>query len=240
VSIDDPELVRAEYADEERLLARRVVFSDYLVGPSAEDVALEVLRDAKPRLVLEIGCGPGYFGEQVRAELGASVIGIDTSARMVELARGRGLDARVGDAQALPFGDGEFDSVVANWMLYHIPDVDRALAELVRVLRPGGRLVAATFAPDHVREVWGLVGGDVRDAQARFDRDSGLKALRRHFPAVERHDVDGTVVFPSREAVRVYIAATIRGAELADRLPEFEGPFRARSAQSVFVAETAG
>ena len=62
---------------------------------------------------------------------------VDVSPRMVELARARGVDARVGDVQELPFDDGSFDCAVAAWMLFHVPDLDRGLAELARVLRPG-------------------------------------------------------------------------------------------------------
>ena len=63
---------------------------------------------------------------------------------MVELTCSRGVEALVGDVQALPFDDGSFDAAVAAWMLYHVPDVDRPIAELAPVSRPGGRLVAVT------------------------------------------------------------------------------------------------
>jgi SAM-dependent methyltransferase len=238
VRLDDPELVRAEYADEERLLARRVVFRDYLEGPNAEDIALEAVRAALPRHVLEVGCGPGYFAERVRDEVGAELVALDSSRRMVELARRRGLAVCVGDVQALPFPDGAFDVVIANWMLYHVPNLDRALAEIGRVLRSGGVLVAATFGPDHLRELWALIGGDVSDVVAAFDRETGAGKLRRLFARVDRRDADAVVVFPDREAIRSYVSATIRGAHLADRVPELDGPYRARSSQSVFVAET--
>src|SRR6266581_1282352 len=94
--------------------------------------------------------------DRLRNELGVTVIGVDQSERMVELQRSKGIDARVGDVQKLPFADGEFDVALAAWMLYHVPDLDRGLAELARVLRPGGRLVAVTNAEDHLRELWDL------------------------------------------------------------------------------------
>ena len=74
-----------------------------------------------------------------RASSAPRVTFVDLSQRMVELARARGIaDAHVGDVQELPFADASFDTVVAAWMLYHVPDLDRGLAEIARVLEPGG------------------------------------------------------------------------------------------------------
>lgn len=232
---DDPELVRREYAGEERLLARRAVFTDFVEGQDAEALAFEAVREAEPNRVLEVGCGPGYFAERLHDELGADVVAADISPRMVELARGRGLEAVVADVQKLPFPGRSFEVVVANWMLYHAPDLDRGLAEIARVLR-GGRLVAATFGEDHLRELWAWLEYEKASAVG-FSRENGAEALRRHFARVERRDADAVVVFPDREAVRRYVAATIRGSHLAESLPVLEGEFRARSSQSVFVAE---
>jgi SAM-dependent methyltransferase len=234
----DPEVLRREYADESRLLARRAVFVDLVEGPRAEEIAFAAVAEAAPARVIEVGCGPGYFAERMRRELGADVVALDLSPRMVELARARGVDARVADVQDLPFGDGEFDCAVANWMLYHVPELERGLAELARVLRPQGRLVCTTFGADQLRELWSFLDFDKTTAVA-FNGENGAEALSRHFARVDRRDANGVVVFPDRESVRRYVAATIRGAHLADSIPPFEGPFRARSRASVFVAETA-
>lgn len=235
---DDPEVVRREYAGEERLLARRVVFRDYVEGPNAEDLAFEALRESGPGRVLEIGCGPGYFAERVRDELGAEVVALDVSPRMVELARGRGLEALVGDVQRLPFDRHTFDCGVANWVLHHVPDLDGGLTEIRRVLRPRGSLVAATFGERHLLDLYEWLG-DPGISELGFSRENGAEPLRRHFEYVERRDADAVVVFPDREAVRAYLAALIRGRELAERLPHFTGSFRARSCQAIFIAETA-
>ena len=88
--------------------------------------------DVAPQSVLEVGCGEGELAERVQRELGAEVVALDQSERMVELTRRRGVDARVGDVQDLPFPDECFDVAVAAWMLYHVPDLDRGLGELAR------------------------------------------------------------------------------------------------------------
>lgn len=235
---DDPEVVRREYATEAGLAARASVYHG-VYGPQGPEVAFEAVRDVHPERVLEVGCGWGEFAARMAAELGAEVFAIDQSERMVELARERGVDARVGDVQELLFGDGSFDCAVANWMLYHVPDLDRALSELARVLRPGGRLVAATNGRRHLDEVWSLVGRNRDDEPLRFFAEDGEEPLRRHFARVERRDVAGEVVFDDRDAVRGYIASSIAHKHLADRVPELAGPVTATRVNAIFVAETA-
>ena len=138
--LDDAALVASEYATDARLRRRASVFRT----GDVQRLAVEAIVEAQPRRVLEVGCGWGELAARVAAETGAEIVAVDVSPRMVELARERGIDARVGDVQQLAFADGEFDCALAAWMLYHVADLDRGLAELARVLRPGGRLVAAT------------------------------------------------------------------------------------------------
>jgi SAM-dependent methyltransferase len=239
VRFDDPELVRREYASEERFLARRVTFVDYVKGQNAEQLALEALAEVEPARVLEVGCGTGAFAERVARELGASVVALDISPHMVELARRRGVEALVGTAEELPFADETFDCAVANWVLHHVPDLDRGLAEIDRVLRPGGRFLAATFGEDDIFELWELLG-DPTVGELEFSSENGEATLRRHFDRVERRDADGVVVFPDHQAVRTFLENVIRGAELIDNLPEFEGPFVATSRQALFIGTRSG
>jgi SAM-dependent methyltransferase len=147
------------------------------------------------------------------------------------------VDARVGDAQDLPFADGAFDVVVANWMLYHVPDLEQALSELARVTRPGGRLVAATNSLDHLGELWTLVGRDRRWEGERFFSENAEEPLRRHFGSVERVDVTGSVTFADREAVRGYVASSVAHKHLVEQVPELSEPVVATRHNSIFVAQ---
>ena len=232
--LNDPQLVRDEYASEAGLEARRSIYLDG-EGPDARDEVFRTIAELEPRTVLEVGCGPGELSERIRRELGAEVVAVDLSARMVELARGRGVDAHVGDVQALPFDNGSFDCVMAAWMLYHVSDVDAGIAEIARVLRPGGHLVAVTNSEEHLGEARSVGGVDMR-GQSPFSRENGEPQLSRHFPHVERRDVDGAVTFGSYVEVRRYVASmgAMRGRP-AD-VPAFEGPLRATRRVSIFVA----
>ena len=232
--LNDPELVRRQYAQEHGLAVRRDSQLRFRDGPDAFDVAFEAVAEAEPRRVLEVGCGMGNFAERVARKTSAEVIATDLSPRMVELARERGLDARVADVQVLPFEDGEFDCAIANAMLYHVEDLDRALVELGRVLEPGGRLVAVTIGSEHLAELWELVG--YRLPERPFSRENGAERLARHFAEVRREDVDAELVFPDASAVRDYVDSTIFSGEVPRPLPDFEGPFRSGVRTTVFVA----
>ena len=229
--LDDPVLVAEEYADETRLLRRASIYA----GDESKDVALRAVSEVAPARVLEVGCGPGDFAARMVAEIGADVVAADIAPRMVELARGLGVDARLGDVQDLPFPDGSFDVAVAGWMLYHVPNLPQGIAQLGRVLRPGGRLVAMTNSVEHLLELRHLVG--LGPAPISFSRESGEALLRASFSQVERRDVDGTIEFADRAAVEDYIRASIVMFPHVDRLPaSVEEPFAARRATSIFVA----
>jgi SAM-dependent methyltransferase len=234
VILNDPAIVRREYATDAGL-AGRIAAYRFAEGPDARDVAFAAVAEASPRRVLEVGCGQGVLAERIQHELGAEIVAVDQSEHMVGLTRGRGVDARVADVQELPFGDGEFDCAVAAWMLYHVPDLDKALEELARVLRPGGRLVAVTNGPEHLGELAALLGGG-RELPS-FNGANGETLLRCSFGRVERREAYGALVFPSRVEAQAYVDSSIVFAQLGTgRLPSFEGPLRVTRAPVVFVA----
>lgn len=231
--LNDPDLVREEYSSESAL-AGRIAGYRFAEGPDAREVAFAAVAEAAPRRVLEVGCGQGWFSEWIQRELRCEVVAVDQSERMVELTRARGVDARIGDACALDFADRTFDVAVAAWMLYHVSDVDLALAELRRVLRPGGRLVAVTNSRDHLAELADLLGAE--RPEYPFSAENGEDQLRRHFRTVERREAFGWIAFPSRAEAQEYVDHSIIWG--GRQLPAFDGPLRVRRAPVIFVAET--
>ena len=231
---NDPDLVQAEYADESRFAVRAAAWQN-VAGARPREEAFLAIAESHPSDVLEVGCGRGELAARVAAEIDATVVAIDQSERMVEIAREAGVDARVGDVQDLPFDDASFDCAVAAWMLYHVPDVDRGLAELARVLRPGGRLVAVTNGEHNLPELWGRFGTGTHRAHA-FSSENAEPQLRRHFGHVERRDANGVVTFADWDAANAYVSASVTRGDLAGKLPRFEGPLDCALLVSVFVA----
>jgi ubiquinone/menaquinone biosynthesis C-methylase UbiE len=117
----------------------------------AREKFLKVAPERRHGKVLEIGAGTGFFIVNLwQAGLVGEACATDISPGMVEVCRRNarnvglsGIDARVADAEALPFDDDTFDLVVGHAVLHHLPDVPAALRECVRVLKPGGALVVA-------------------------------------------------------------------------------------------------
>ncbi|MDA2803921.1 class I SAM-dependent methyltransferase [Nocardiopsis suaedae] len=111
---------------------------------------LALAGDVAGRRILDAGCGAGPLAAALR-DRGAHVTGIDASAGMLALARrrlGTGTDLRLADlSDPLPFDDGSFDDVVASLVLHYLRDWGPTLAEMRRVLRPGGRLITSVHHP---------------------------------------------------------------------------------------------
>ncbi len=153
--------------------------------------------------VLDIGCGPGRFWAAAAKALppGIALTLADLSPGMVgeavKNATGAGgmwrsVTGAVADVCVLPFADDGFDIVTAMHMLYHAPDKDRAVAEIARVLKPGGTLIVTTNGAASMAEmnrlshaVFGTPPYDV--GSAPFSLESGEPILRRHFRDVEVH-----------------------------------------------------
>lgn len=100
--------------------------------------------------VLDVASGTGLVAAQVRATYGCRVVALDQSPEMLARAEARfrddcGVQLVVGEAERLPFADGSFDALTFTYLLRYVDDVPATLAELVRVLRPGGRMASLEF-----------------------------------------------------------------------------------------------
>jgi SAM-dependent methyltransferase len=121
------------------------------------DALLEAAGAGPGTRLLDVACGPGFIGGAA-AQRGAAVVGLDFSAAMIAQARGRLplLTFQEGDAEALPFDAASFDAVVMNFGLLHVARPDAALAEALRVLRPGGRYGFTVWAAPERAVAFGI------------------------------------------------------------------------------------
>jgi SAM-dependent methyltransferase len=177
--------------------------------------------------VLEVGCGPGLLWVTIAPLLPQLRLTLtDLSEGMVEAARNvvapidsfELMATKACDAQDLPFPDASFDVVVANHMLYHVPEPTRAVAEFARVLRPEGVLLAATNGPNHLdviieisRQVFGWSSSDFVDR--RFGRSSGEAILASTFGDVAWHKHPSTLVCDDPDAVVAFFRSSPTGQE---------------------------
>jgi ubiquinone/menaquinone biosynthesis C-methylase UbiE len=237
--LDNPMLVRWEFASEERLEQRNQIHRELIEGVNPEEELFAAIAEVRPRRVLEVGSGAGRMAERVRDQLGTEVVAVDTSDRMVDLTRQRGIEAQVADVTQLPFGDEEFDCVFAGWVLYHVADRDRAIAECARVLKPGGRFATATLADENMADLWNFLGSP-RERTLTFSSTNGEEQLARHFARVEAREAEGAVVFKTAEDMRQFVAANMTRAHLAASVPpQLAEPVKVRTHHTIFVADKA-
>jgi ubiquinone/menaquinone biosynthesis C-methylase UbiE len=174
----------------------RCILQWLIFGPSHRALIRrigEVVGD-QPARVLDVGCGTGVFASRLRAALTrVAVYGVDLVAEMLQKGRERWRSDRdhvfpvQGDSERLPFAPGSFDIVTCSNSFHHYPRQDRAVFEMRRVLKPGGRLMIVDGYRD---SLWGwfifdvcvaAVEGDVHHASARRVRElmaeAGLQAI---------------------------------------------------------------
>jgi 2-polyprenyl-3-methyl-5-hydroxy-6-metoxy-1,4-benzoquinol methylase len=213
---DQAYLREVQYANGGKLDARSRLHHTYSTAPlplaAFEAQLIECRADAE---VLEVGCGTGGFWSNGVVPASVNVTMTDLSPGMVRegvdraTARGYRPEGRVCDVQDLPFAHRAFDVVLANHMLYHVPDPDRAVAELARVVRADGVVLAATNGYGHMREINDAIaevfGGRAPEGLYEvFGIDTGEARLRRRFASVTWHAFDNDLVVDDPAAVVAY------------------------------------
>ncbi len=209
-------LLSHQYNDGSRLSARARLHARFATNRYGWFPWLfDHLRLPPESRVLELGCGLGWLWLQnlERIPPGWDITLSDFSQGMLDEAQqalsgsARPFNFAVVDAQAIPYPDARFDAVIANHMLYHVPDRPRALAEIRRVLKPGGRFFASTLGINHLREMWALFP-ERRYNPARsfpFNLENSAEQLAPHFAHVTLDRYDDALVVTEAEPLVAYL-----------------------------------
>ena len=245
-----------QYREPDNLTARMALHECFGVAPQRwPRWVFDRLQLSAGLRVLELGCGPGrlWIENAERLPQPLTLTLADQSLGMVrEAVRGlmaaapaTPLAASQLDAQALPFRDASFDMVIANHMLYHVADLPRTLAEIRRVLVPGGRLYAATNGARHMGELDRLLGGDGVSTALPFRLENGAALLEQVFPAVTLLPYEDALVITEAAPLLAYARSMYTAAghdfatlerEIARRIAA-DGAIRIAKETGLFRAE---
>jgi SAM-dependent methyltransferase len=206
--------------------------------------------------VLECGCGTGRFWDTPSLPRTMRLTLTDLSDGMVSEALLRTqrhgferVEARSCDVQHLPFADASFDVVIANHMLYHVPDPDLAVAELARVVRADGVVLVATNGYGHMGEINAAIAEVFGSHEERlyevFGIDTGERRLREGFASIVWHAFDNDLVVDDPAAVVAYGLSFPPGEQATEsqraafdaavRARFVDGTLRIRTRTGVFV-----
>lgn len=241
-------LRQGQYRTDANLAARQSLYA-YQHPPIDLPAAVLDLADAAGgESVADIGCGNGaYLAELARRWHTGPVLGVDLSLGMLAAARRRVPAAALvaGDACALPLRDHTADLTLAPHMLYHVADLQGAVAELRRITRPGGTVLVVLNGHDHLRELDDLVTAVLQDAgrqaapRAHPRLEDGQALLASQFASVTRHDFISELSISAPEPVEKYVRSTIGvqnqpdpdaiAAAVASRFPARDGIMHVRA-----------
>ena len=215
--LDDPEQVEEQYRSSANFDARVRIYELYANGPVPWlEWAYQGLALREGERVLDVGCGPGNIWRDNAAHLpsGVELTLADQSQGMLDAAAERlgdcGIEARfeVADVQDMPYASDSFDLVLANHMMYHVPDRTAALAELRRAVRPGGRCIISTNDWPHLIELRELIDRfEIPTAMRRVGRDE-------HFFDAERAGEELSGLFDSVSTSRFHDSLDVADADV--------------------------
>ncbi len=247
-----------QYRDSSNLDARVAIHQRFSTNPYgwfnwAFDLLAKLPENAR---ILELGCGPGYLWKECsqRIPSGWNVTLSDLSPGMVDAAWrnlvviGRNFKFEQMDAQEIPYPDETFDAVIANHMLYHVPDRRKALSEIKRVLKADGRLFAATVGDKHLKEIGAyLTRATMKDNLPRFADpfllENGLEQLQEYFSHVELSRYEDNLRVTEVEPILAYVRSGIRAAYFSEEeFAKIEKELREQLARDgeIFITKDSG
>ena len=196
-NINNTDSVKKQYANAGSLSARMSIHDKYSTNKLGfRNWIFANYKIEEGMRVLELGCGTGdiWKGRQDTINRASELILSDFSEGMLASAKAalsgcENIKYELIDIQAIPYEDEAFDIVIANMMLYHVPDMDKALSEVYRVLKQGGKFYSATYGEHGIMEYLAKIFAPygVRDDSSKsFTLQNGEQILKRYFSSVEK------------------------------------------------------
>ena len=249
--------LKSQYLNASNISARISLHRDYSVNPEGWFHWVMKQCDLKEGMrVLEVGCGSGalWTDNLDRLPTDLSVILTDISEGMVnDVKRAIGNDNRfqfaTADYHALPFEDQSFDLVIANHVLFYSKDINKVLAELHRLLKPGGSLIASTYGKAHMKEITELVQAfspDIRLSMENlydtFGLENGESLLKGYFRDIELKRYEDAIELSEAAPLILYILSCHGNQNhiLKDRYREFSDYVTERVKGGFHITKDAG
>ena len=179
--------------------------------------------------ILELGCGPGklWYKNKERIDKSLNIILSDFSKSMLKIAKDKLEDIdhnfiyREINAEDIPYEDNSFDIVIAQHMIYFVPDIEKALREIRRVLLPGGTLYVTANSCESMSELNELAekfepngGLNSNGFSSRFDLENGRGILEKYFKEVDVETLEGKIIVDDAKPLVSYKASTIQGSSI--------------------------
>ncbi len=228
---DQQYLTKDQYKDASNLDARLEIHRRFSTNPYGwfNWIFDTLAKLPKETNVLELGTGSGALWVNIPDKIPVkwNIILSDLSQGMLDAAwrnlvvTGRNFKFEQIDAQAIPYPDETFDVVIANHMIYHIPDREKALSEIKRVLKKGGHLIATTVGENHMLEItdWLRRIGKDHDFSPfvfSFTLENGREQLEEFFSRVTLSRYEDTLSITEIEPLIAYLRSAIRTSEVSE------------------------
>lgn len=269
-------LISQAYATEDHL-SIRIKTHELYSQPKLDFTAwiLDLIPWMGNEIVLDVGCGAGLYISPIKKRLlsGGLIISADLSFGMLSDVAQKDFSSDTNLVNSnvlhLPFPDDSCDVILANHMLYHVPDIPAAITEIKRVLRPGGYLIAATNAKDsmmtliaEIETAYETLGEPIQipptPPRVNFSLENGKTLIEAEFPDVQTHHNKSYLVFPEVAPVVAYINSmqNFYEPQISSSLPwetflvQFEkqidqkilqqGEYRVAKTTGTFIAQNTG
>ncbi|NME81978.1 methyltransferase domain-containing protein [Clostridium sp. SM-530-WT-3G] len=221
--------IKEQYKNDKNLNARKNLHSCNINKIDWDKWCYKQIDFKKNSRVLEIGCGTGKLWEKNKEDIDETldITVSDFSKNMLKIAKQKlkAIDRKFNfqeiNAENIPYDDNTFDIVIAEHMIYLVPNMEQALSEIKRVLVPGGVFYVTSNSNESMKELNELVndfdsnsGLNSNGYSTRFELENGKEILKKYFNKVDVEILDGKIIVDNPKPIVEYKASTIQGASI--------------------------